>query len=610
MRHSVFAVVRIALPVLMAGFSPVFAQRKVQVAPSLASLSTKAPNITLSIPATTARHQLPLFAGIAESRGSERLAARIKGVRVGSELVFDSVVLAEGNNTVAFEDSRGIQFGGRVFVQCSAESESALSMESDTSIAFGPSGTFTLSFSVDSALGEAPAVLSVDEDGDGIYEYVGPMVASIPIVRTTCGSFAPVARVLTAFGNTYSASLSEPLRLLPSAPNSASVALSGSFAGVSDFEYEGEDDELLALDAGAAVVHRLSPYSGDVVGTITQPALSGAQGFFSNLEGDLWVADTVNSQIVKLDRAAAYAVNVAETFGTFGAAAGALDAPEDVAVLWAGGEAIILVADTGNQRVQAFDSAGVVLGELTVLPSAGLLQAPSSMAVHGGGAVLVADPTAGKVVIIDGALTVLDEFDLSGVSGVIPHDVSVLPDGKGFLVSDPASSRTASFDWDGNELDRYVNPLSPPVAAHPVFSGQGLCVFGADASGLNVQVVLPSTDCPNAGPSDVATAFRDALLLDNVRAALDMMTPDAAAKLGELTQLRVSLSGGGVTFGSTEFEAYKIALGTIDEMVAFHSSPDVVQVFGQIRDMGNVLVGTMHFQLRRDATGTWLVASF
>jgi DNA-binding beta-propeller fold protein YncE len=109
-----------------------------------------------------------------------------------------------------------------------------------------------------------------------------------------------------------------------------------------------------------------------------------------NESGRVAISDVENHQIIVLDTY----LNVDVAFGNYGSFDGQLDSPQGVSFT-PGGE--LLVADTGNARLQVFSDAGAFR---RVIPPAGAdnpLRRPRRAAALEDGRVFVADPMARRV---------------------------------------------------------------------------------------------------------------------------------------------------------------------------------------------------------------------
>jgi sugar lactone lactonase YvrE len=165
-----------------------------------------------------------------------------------------------------------------------------------------------------------------------------------------------------------------------------------------------------------AVRRRVSPYGLDV-----------------DASGRLAVTDIENHQVVVLDTY----LNVDVAFGNYGTYEGQLDGPQGVSFTPRGD---LLVADTGNARLQVFGDAGAFK---RVIPAAGAdnpLRAPRRAVMASDGRVFVADPAARRVfeIAADGAPA--RAIVPAGSAGFEPTDVALARDG--ILYVCDAASRT------------------------------------------------------------------------------------------------------------------------------------------------------------------------
>ncbi|MCX7022752.1 MAG: NHL repeat-containing protein, partial [bacterium] len=111
--------------------------------------------------------------------------------------------------------------------------------------------------------------------------------------------------------------------------------------------------------------------------------------------GYLWVADSQNHEVKKLDDDG----GLLQTFGGMGQARGRLTLPLD---LDHDGERLI-VADTGNRRIQAFGVSGRVELEVGLRPApGGVLPRPEKLSVGPDGRIYVLDTGANRIMVYDG----------------------------------------------------------------------------------------------------------------------------------------------------------------------------------------------------------------
>ncbi len=181
-------------------------------------------------------------------------------------------------------------------------------------------------------------------------------------------------------------------------------------------------DVLLNFEDLTTPGRRISPYGLDVDAST----------------GRVAVTDVENHQVILLD---SY-LDVDVAFGNYGAFAGQLDGPLGVSFTPRGE---LLVADTGNARVQFFTDAGTFRRTLPAEGVASPMRRPRRAVATDDGRVLVADPSAGRVFefAADGAL--LRALTPEGGARFEPSDIAVARDGR-FYVTDTATQSLFAFD--------------------------------------------------------------------------------------------------------------------------------------------------------------------
>lgn len=153
--------------------------------------------------------------------------------------------------------------------------------------------------------------------------------------------------------------------------------------------------------------------------------------------GRMALTDVKNHTILIFDTY----LDVELVFGTYGTFAGQFDSPEGVFFTPDGG---LLVADSGNRRVQAFDADG---GFIRMVPSdstSSPLRRPRRAVMDPKGRIYVADPEAGRVFVFDENGRLVREVVPRGAKEFRPTDVAVSPTGL-FYVTDTANHSLYAF---------------------------------------------------------------------------------------------------------------------------------------------------------------------
>jgi YD repeat-containing protein len=188
-------------------------------------------------------------------------------------------------------------------------------------------------------------------------------------------------------------------------------------------------------------------------------------------------------------------------FGSSGSGNGAFDAPGDVEVDSNGN---IWVADTGNDRIQKFNSSGVYLAKFGTSGSAdGQFDRPSALAFDPDGNLLVADSGNDRIQVFDAEGGFERKFGESGSEDAefdSPEGITVTADGE-IWVADTGNSRVQVFDPEGEHLRTLGSEGSDPgefQAPLALDSGALGSVFVADSGNDRVQEIAPDGDARRA----------------------------------------------------------------------------------------------------------------
>ncbi|MFQ5512497.1 MAG: NHL repeat-containing protein [Candidatus Krumholzibacteriia bacterium] len=153
--------------------------------------------------------------------------------------------------------------------------------------------------------------------------------------------------------------------------------------------------------------------------------------------GRIAVTDVRNHRIILFNSF----LDVELVFGNYGAFPGQFSAPEGVSFT-EGGE--LLVADTGNRRIQRLNTYGSYLGSIPPERTTNPLRAPRRAVANRAGEVYVADPEAGRVFVFDGGGQLIRSIAPRGVDEFRPTDVAVAAAGL-IYVTDTANNSLYVF---------------------------------------------------------------------------------------------------------------------------------------------------------------------
>ncbi len=169
-------------------------------------------------------------------------------------------------------------------------------------------------------------------------------------------------------------------------------------------------------------------YAGDS-GSAVSAELNAPEGLAMDKSGNIYIADSQNQRIRKVDTQGTITTVAGNGTAAFGGDGGSgtnaeLDNPSDVAVDSSGN---LYIADTGNQRIRKLTSAGVistVVGGGTDLSGSGAgtnesLSAPQGVTVEPAGTVLISDTSHNRILRLqsDGTIELVAGTGTAGFSG-------------------------------------------------------------------------------------------------------------------------------------------------------------------------------------------------
>jgi sugar lactone lactonase YvrE len=145
-------------------------------------------------------------------------------------------------------------------------------------------------------------------------------------------------------------------------------------------------------------------------------------------DGNLYVADTVNQRIQKLDEDGNYLAQ----WGSAGSGDGQLSDPSGIAINQSTGN--IYVGDTGNNRVEEFSSSGVFIRKWGLSGTEdGNFKSPKGIAIDGGGNVWVVDSVNNRIQEFSSTGTFIAKFKPSTAPGALSHPSDLAFDSEGTL---------------------------------------------------------------------------------------------------------------------------------------------------------------------------------
>ena len=241
-----------------------------------------------------------------------------------------------------------------------------------------------------------------------------------------------------------------------------------------------ENNRIQKFDAEGKYVSKFGT-SGSGDGQLASP-----RGVAIDSEGNIWVADTGNNRIQKFDSKGKFLFK----FGSFGTEAGKLNKPGGLTID-SGGR--IWVADTANNRVERFSATGVYQVAYTSVKE------PTDIVAHGPSVVLVADTGNDRIVLLANLFTappvLVGQFGSSGSgNGQLNDPEGIAVDAAGnYWVADTGNDRLEAFKLEGSKYEYVAQVGSQGSGEGQLESPRGLAndskgyIWVADTGNARVQ---------------------------------------------------------------------------------------------------------------------------
>ncbi len=249
----------------------------------------------------------------------------------------------------------------------------------------------------------------------------------------------------------------------------------------------------------------MAGYDGDG-GSARQAQLSSPADVALDAAGNLYIADTGNHRVRKVDALGTIATvtgNGMEGYGGDGGAAdeAQLSSPRGVAVDGAGN---LYIADTGNHRVRAVDAATQTIDTIAGDGAPGALNFPYDVAVDAAGNLYVADTSNHRVLASDGPFFAPKRSAKSAPQGRAQEPLSVP------MLIPVAGAGTAGYNGDGGAAAEALldSPAGVAVDAEGVLyiaDTSNHRIRRVDAEG-NIETVAGSGAAGYNGDGGAATA--------------------------------------------------------------------------------------------------------
>ena len=290
----------------------------------------------------------------------------------------------------------------------------------------------------------------------------------------------------------------------------------------------GPDGRLYVADTGN---HRIQIFSADGQALTTFGEFGTGAGQFNEPWGIavdetfIYVTDTWNHRIQKFTLDGTFVAS----FGSSGSAAdgnsglGLFFGPRDIELL---GDALLLVTDTGNHRIQVLDRDGNFQQQIgTYGFSVGQFYEPVGLATGVDGTVYVADTWNSRIQLLSNGLFPSGEWALEDVwlGESINNKPYLATDANGYVyVTDPEGFRVLIFDSQGNYTGRFGQFSTGPDGFNQIngiaVDAQGF-VYVVDAG--NSQILKLPPFAPGSGAPGGAAQDGSGFLVPEIGAPVD-----------------------------------------------------------------------------------------
>lgn len=536
------------------------------------TLDTTPPVISFTAPMNDSSFNLSsvnVQGNFVEANFSQLQVDGVQAFISGTNFTVLNVPLSPGTNfiTAVAEDLAG-NYGTNFIVVIGVTNDDG-SMDVPVQLAATPIAGFApLTVTLEVTSNAAPGTfqqISYDFNGDGIADFVTNSLDPITYTYATNGEYFPVATIQTTAG-TFSSSGGwnstdqNRLQITVQLP----VTQIGSFNVTDpvDIKWVAPGD-LYVLSGSTATLMEMDT-NGNVIRSISGLG-SNPSGFDVDTNGDVYIAVTSSNQILKLDPAASSFVAdpgfgssgiIGPTNGMADTNNGSFNAPFSVAVSPDNSE--ISVSDSGNNRIEQFDSSGNFLDSF----GAGQLNTPEGLTYDSYGTLYIVDSGNSRIVLAEGYFI----EGATGTNGTAPGQISgplnISAGERGIYIADTGNNRIQSFNLPAAHLPFSVDPtslrfavstgLSQPAAVTATGDLLNETFYVADTgnnrvvlyeiNGDNPLIVWNSmTNCISAGNITGALAYFSVLSEDDYRDLFsEVGTNGTISTIGEIGTLTPS----------------------------------------------------------------------
>jgi len=420
------------------------------------------------------------------------------GVKNNSSFLIYNVPLKKGANIIEVSGDGGKE---KFVMTLNSEGKGTppIGLESKLKNGFEKLAT---TIEVNSDIADASEYL-FDNNGDGIIdEQKSEKLFNVNYNKE--GKFLPIVTVKTDENFLYS---SQPYLALDvkSKPISTTIPSLQSLSIV-DMQTNGMDSNYLFTGDS---VQEVNSTSNTIIKNIPIANMNNADGFFVDMDDNIWVANTGDNKIVKFDKTKNYQATL--TFGKAGSAKEELNQPKDIVVSGKGEEQKIYVLDAGNNRIQVFDYLGVWLYSFdgSTTPT-GKLKNPTSMIGYYEQPLFIVD-SGNKAIRVLQCSMGSEEHEVSVIKENLSSDIGKISLDSSLIVPDKGNKKIFLFNPNGNLRSSIPMDKVPNMATS--LDNYNFFVSYVGENGLSK--VMINIDPKGAEPIDKAKEFVSALIAND-----------------------------------------------------------------------------------------------
>ncbi len=336
----------------------------------------------------------------------------------------------------------------------------------------------------------------LDSDNDGVIDE-DKTNNSFTLKYTKEGRYFPTATVKISDGTLYSTqqNLSLDVKAKPT------VKALSDLSGLSVIDMQTYNHEKYYVFAKDNNVYKIDPKTNKIIQTIPVVGVNNADGFFVDIEENIFIANTGANQILKLSKADNYQQSI--LVNKAGSGDGELNQPKDLVVDSNHDNGRVYVLDAGNNRVQVFDGLGKYLYAFdgSTTPT-GKLKNPTSMIGYFGQPLTIVDSGNGAIRTLQCSQG-QKEHEVSVIKDGISSNIGQITMGGNLIVPDKGAKKILFFQ-NNYWLKKSLGVDKVPNIA---LSNDGLTILVANEGESGLKKYKIKEDPKGAEPMDVAKKF-------------------------------------------------------------------------------------------------------